>query len=626
MEKLDDGRASAAAARPRAAVCMWGLLRSVEWTWDSLKTNVIESVEEMGFTPDIFIHTYSSHKPYTNEWASESSDRLLDPRLLGLIPYHTAVLEDKEAALSKLGELIKLLKTKSPWFGSSPECAAENFVLALHSLDRVTRVTSGHDYSVFIFVRPDTLILQPLDLDPALFCDPPCLFLPEHARPGNYDDRFCVCSPAKASVYGSRIHALPDLLGNPNPPKSMQRGNSEALLFQLLRGHVVHQIPFSLRRIRIGGRMADRESGTIRADIPRLFERVYGRVNGTTLHPDCLDPAWASRKPDAHGFPVEGKLRMESFPFSPAATAPFVLSICHDSAHPPPQASSLVEHLEIQPSPSSGSRVVVVSCTQSHGSPRVGFWACGSLEVALLEMGTAVKNLRHRDPRLHSIQQRFVDFAWRFDFARSMAAVSNLVCSLRCRSFACVGIPDVRKILVTVTNPNTIDACVMMALIHGLALGRVYRPRADESTCQPRCVVQGPSSSMLFMREHTQSAYEIGMSLKRADDDDDGPPSPCCVLFVGSTAEEMPKCGHARLVIVAGPARRVAGSLGIPIFKGDDIDIYSSGAKPSVQETGVECIGHRSRVYRRQESSVKETGVECTGDRTSAHITLSARS
>ena len=158
-----------------------------------------------------------------------------------------------------------------------------------------------------------------------------------------------------------------------------------------------------------------------------------------------------------------------------------------------------------------------------------------------------------------------------------MAAVSNLVCSLRCRTFACVGIPDVRKVLVTVTNPNTIDACVMMALIHGLALGRVYRPRADESTCRPRCIVHGgtaPSSSMLFMREHTQSAYEIGMSLKSVEEED-GSPSPCCVLFVGSVAEELPKCANARLVIVAGPARRLTGALGFPIFKGDDIDIYS---------------------------------------------------
>lgn len=581
MEKLHDGCASAAAdaaaaaARPRAAVCMWGLLRSVEWTWDSLRTNVIESVEEMGFTPVIFIHTYSSHRPYTNEWASESSDRLLDPRLLGLIPYHTAVLEDKEAAVSKLGELMKLLKTKSPWFGSSPECAAENYVLALHSLDRVTRLTAdaGHDYSVFIFVRPDTLILQPLDLGPALFSGSPCLFLPEHARAGNYDDRFCVCSPAKASVYGSRIHVLPDLLGNPNP---MQRGNSEALLFQLLQGHAVHQVPFPLRRIRIGGRMADRETGTLRVDVPRLFERVYGaRGKGPAPHPDCLDLAWASRTPDVYGFPVEGRLPKESFPFSPAATAPFVLSI--GPAHTPTQPSAPVEHLEIQASP---SRVVVVSCSQSHGSPRLGFWACGSLEVALLEMGVSVKNLRHSDPRLHSIQQRFVDFAWRFDFARSMAAVSNLVSSLQCRTFACVGIPDVRKVLVTVTNPNTIDACVMMALIHGLALGRVYRPRADESTCQPRCVIHGgtaPASSMLLMREHTQSAYEIGMSLKRAEED--GPPSPCCVLFVGSMAEELPKCGDARLVIVAGSARRLAGALGFPIFKGDDADIYSISPK-----------------------------------------------
>lgn len=606
--------ASPSPRRRRAAVCMWGLLRGVRWTWESVEANIIRPLKELEFDVDIFVHTYSSREAYHNPWSRESAPDLLDMSSLEMVPHHTVIIEDKEAAVHKLRPLIELLRSKSPWFGNQQEpglSASTNHILALHSLQRVTSEAlqcgggggggteqPSANYSTLVFVRPDTLILDPLDSAiPKSDIESPgdFLYVPDNDKFDGFNDRFCLCGPTKARVYGSRILQLPALLSD---PRRVANGNSERLLGAHLHGHRVREVPFVLRRVRIGGEMVDRSIGTLRIDLDRLFASVYP-PSSPIPRPDTtfFDRAWTSRSRSHYGFPIHN-VQPAGDAVDPGdsgdavdsgtGTSGFALRESPSAGVPP---SAPREWLEIE-----GKRRVVVVPQSAVSVPGIR-WACGSLEVALLELGIRAKNLVHSDPRIIHVQNRFIGLASGFVFARSMAALANLVFSFQLRSFVCVGIPDMKS-LKNASEPNTMEVCMMMALIYGLAVGRVYRPKSDEGLCVPRWVIRAQRrSAMLFTQDHVQSAYEIGMSLVvnaedlgEADDELGEAEAEAKavvpdVLFVGSAyrpqAAALPR---ARFTIglqqCSAPSRRPPQPSPI-IFENEDIFISQPGPQSS---------------------------------------------
>ena len=51
--------AEAPDARPRVAVCFFGLTRSLRWTLPSVQNRLLGVLEEGGMRVDVFVHTYS---------------------------------------------------------------------------------------------------------------------------------------------------------------------------------------------------------------------------------------------------------------------------------------------------------------------------------------------------------------------------------------------------------------------------------------------------------------------------------------------------------------------------------------------------------------------------------------
>ena len=208
-------------APPRAlhvAVCFFGLLRSLNYTVDSIRSHVLDPLLLSGTTYDVYVHTYNDSS-ITNARNAEFGERL-DWTHYRLLHPHAAVIEDARAFESSFIErhLPALLRHGDAWGQVQPHTSLRNLLKQLHSLRAVTRlwVNSSARYDAIIYVRPDVWFFKPLDAHAVLAkvaaatATNECLLLtpPWHTF-GGLNDRFAIGTPAAMKRYGERVlHVL----------------------------------------------------------------------------------------------------------------------------------------------------------------------------------------------------------------------------------------------------------------------------------------------------------------------------------------------------------------------------------------------------------------------------------
>jgi FkbM family methyltransferase len=539
--------------RPRAAVCLWGLLRSRRLVTESFDMHILRPLERMGFAVDIFVHTYRSSR------VEEQRTQVLNPHTLDMIGARAALVEDLDTVKETLRPVIELVQRPEFRLFESYKTDAprlqENYVLGMHSLDQVTslmqRTTmTASQPSVVIFARPDVLFLEPLQPE---WIRTAAFLVPSFGSWGGHNDRFCICPPEKAHVYGARIHNVEHLLRNVDHP------NSEQLLALHLSGHSVKTIPFPMRRVREQGRMLDRDIGTLSVDALALFRNAYAHLCDHDFNRSPWDPAWVTRWHN-FGFPIQAghggnvdravcvnEFRAVESSGRVAGGGGGTAGRCETAG------DVLLEDLEIaQGGKTTRIAVYTVDGNRGVNDFRTG-WACGPLEAALLDLGIGVRNRIRRDERLSGMQTRFVNFARAGDLSRIMAAVANLVSVKQIRSVVCTEL--------VAREPHTTASCILMAILYGMGIGRVYRPRSDESVCDPSCTILGSddddgisSQAEPFTFEHVQSAYEMGVRMVVVPWTDPPPPLPrhrVDLVFLAGKSSRPPRSPVAMQTLVA---------------------------------------------------------------------------
>lgn len=242
-------------------VGMWGILRSLPYTVDSIHEFCLTPLRQHGYTFEIFMHTYSLSEPYTNFRNGEkgiinsSSWKLLDPDYI--------FVEDQDVFDKRMNYADFEISGDS-W--KNGFLSLKNHVRALNSLFHLTQMIESasniRKIDSVIFLRPDVTIISELPVYLLSLFPNNTLFVPDFHRScvGNeYNDRMAMGDLRAAVVYGSRLKFAVEY-------SRMHKLHSERFLYYYLNyvKYVnVAEIPFRFKRTRMNGKIAQRDKGII---------------------------------------------------------------------------------------------------------------------------------------------------------------------------------------------------------------------------------------------------------------------------------------------------------------------------------------------------------------------------
>ena len=149
------------------ALCFFGITRSLKYTKESIKKNMIDILEKNGFKVDIFMHTYQIKGAYRNYRAKEFTNEI-DNEEYKLLKVDHLQIDDQDEIKIKLN-LKQYRSHPDPW--KSNYNSVDNFILAQYSKYQLKQLIhqSGNNYDYIIFIRPDCMYNQ--EFDPSFLID-----------------------------------------------------------------------------------------------------------------------------------------------------------------------------------------------------------------------------------------------------------------------------------------------------------------------------------------------------------------------------------------------------------------------------------------------------------------------
>lgn len=194
----------------RVALCFWGLCRSTHLTITSLERQVFSVLRDAGIEYDIYVHTYSITRPYTNPRSGEYELQLRNSSWKYLKP--NAFLVEDQDEVDKQIDLAKYRSKGNPWADETSQQEApwhtlDNHLRALWSLKQVTGLwlASNESYDWIVYLRPDVRYLTPFDIGWFGQLGSKSIGCPDFQQIAGCNDRFAVCQPSVAEVYGNRF-------------------------------------------------------------------------------------------------------------------------------------------------------------------------------------------------------------------------------------------------------------------------------------------------------------------------------------------------------------------------------------------------------------------------------------
>ncbi len=225
----------------------FGITRSLQWTIDSIRQNVISPAQKYGDV-SIFCHFFQLDKIInlrSGENGAFDSDeyRLLRPDWISLEPPDHCLTQWNFEEISRHGD----------WWNDD-YASLKNLIHQLHSLYRVTEhALQQQEPGLVVFCRPDLRYHDSLDrsIRWVKSSKRQVVLIPDWQWWGGLNDRFSIVSGEKAiRAYGQRILKIPDYLA-----QSGGALQGEKLLKFSLDQDLIPNKPMRARacRVRIGG-------------------------------------------------------------------------------------------------------------------------------------------------------------------------------------------------------------------------------------------------------------------------------------------------------------------------------------------------------------------------------------
>jgi hypothetical protein len=245
----------------RVALCFWGLCRSTHIVLNSIQRNIFSTLTDLGIEYDVYLHTFILTGSYTNERANEHYISLRNTNFNLLHPFVVKVENQDDVDIQL--QLPTYRTQGNPW--KDPDhptswTTFDNHIRSLYSLREVylSLESSGRTYDAIVFLRPDVRYLESLYQE--MFCSltPKDILLPNFHMIDGVNDRFAICHPETAWVYGKRFeYALEYSKRFPL--------HSETFLKWVIEKNALHvsHIPFVFQRVRATGETAPADTELI---------------------------------------------------------------------------------------------------------------------------------------------------------------------------------------------------------------------------------------------------------------------------------------------------------------------------------------------------------------------------
>ena len=194
----------------RVALCFWGLCRSTHLTIASLEQQIFSVLRSAEIQYDVYVHTYSITRPYTNPRAGEYELQLRNTNWRYLLP--TAVQVDNQNVADNQIPFSAYRSKGNPWDSEptqkeAPWHTLDNHLRALWSLKQVTGLwqASKESYDWIVYLRPDVRFMTPFDIHWLTQLRPKDVGCPDFHHISGCNDRFAVAVPPVAAIYGNRF-------------------------------------------------------------------------------------------------------------------------------------------------------------------------------------------------------------------------------------------------------------------------------------------------------------------------------------------------------------------------------------------------------------------------------------
>lgn len=252
------------APRKRVALAFYGLTRSLQYTVDSIESNVLHQLELAGYDYDIFLHTYSLQN-LKNERTGEAAQlntsewKLLKPDYVEVAEQNNFLQQYALPIDACLTHTVgKRVSNSSVDYYEDSFTSVRNLMCQLNSLSAITRMwrAAEKDYHAVIYLRPDVLYNCPLPTNHLDELQDNTLYIADFHHWHGYNDRFAMGTPATAALWGDRLQYVLATC-------TMQQIHAEMTVARVLAHHHVRVqlIPFNFFRVRANGLLSEKDYG-----------------------------------------------------------------------------------------------------------------------------------------------------------------------------------------------------------------------------------------------------------------------------------------------------------------------------------------------------------------------------
>ena len=232
----------------KVCICFYGLTRSLKYTYNSIKLNLLDILEENDIQYDIYLHTYNL-EILTNPRSKEFNEKL-DIEEYKILNPKEYIIDNQDEFDKKFNyDIVK--SYGDTWLDNYK--SIYNLIRQLNSLKKVTYLINNKDtYDKYIYVRPDLLFKTKLNINYIKYLSKQnYLFTPNWGKwRGGINDRFAIGNYKSIIKYGNRINDIYDYM------KMYGCLHSERLVKYIVQKHNINniEIPIILIRVRANGK------------------------------------------------------------------------------------------------------------------------------------------------------------------------------------------------------------------------------------------------------------------------------------------------------------------------------------------------------------------------------------
>jgi hypothetical protein len=254
------------------AICLWGIVRSLRYTVDSLREFCLDPITDAGHTYEIYMHTYRFSGAYTGVRSGEVGVQMNFSEWNLATPDHVYV-EDQDL-FDQHVNYTAYQTWGDPWENNYESFT--NHIRAMNSLFYLSTIVEKEsrykEIDGVVFLRPDVTYLNEL---PYYLLEhfQHTLFLADFHRSckgGEYNDRFAMGDLKSAITYAKRFE-------NALEYSTRKPLHSETYTYDYLTEHNVSvvEVPFRFKRTRANGEFHVRDETAVVSPRQQPPEQEY---------------------------------------------------------------------------------------------------------------------------------------------------------------------------------------------------------------------------------------------------------------------------------------------------------------------------------------------------------------